>query len=338
MAGRDSRTLTFVALALTIVSSAAVFAGVRAALRGYDPYELVVFRFILASLLLLALARPLHVGLPRRRDLPALLALGFCGIGVYQITMAIGEQHVTASVTSMVVASQTVITAGLATMFLGERLARLGWVGVLIGFAGVALISLSAGGGLHLDLEVLWPLGTAVSSSIYFVGQKPLFGRYTAFEVATWCIWTGTLFVLPFAWRLPAQVAAAPWSATAAVVFLAIVPGVVSYLSWIYALSRAPAASVVQALCLIPPVAVLIAFLWLGERPTAFELVGGLVTVTGVAIVGLKGAPPRAAPAPAVAATPAAAAGPGAALARPAVPDPGAALRRAGGGPGERLR
>lgn len=297
MAGRDRRTLTFAALAVTIVSSAAVFAGVRAALRGYGPYELVVFRFILASLLLLALARPLHVGLPRRRDLPALLVLGFFGIAVYQITMAIGEQHVTASVTSMVVASQTVITAGLATVFLGERLARPGWLGVLLGFAGVALISLSAGGGLHLDVEVLWPLATAAASSIYFVGQKPLFGRYTASEMATWCIWTGTLFVLPFAWRLPAQVRAAPWSATAAVVFLAVVPGVVSYLSWIYALSRAPAARVVQALCLIPPVAVLIAFLWLGERPTAFELLGGLVTVAGVALVGLKGAPLEASPA-----------------------------------------
>ncbi len=323
MPPRDSRSLTFAALAVTIVSSAAVFAGVRAALRGYGPYELVALRFILASLLLLALARPLHVGLPPLRELPALLALGFCGVGLYQITMAIGEQHVTASITSMVVASQTVITAGLATVFLGERLAHLGWLGVIVGFAGVALISLSAGGGLHFDLSILWPLATAVSSSVYFVGQKPFFARHSAFEMATWCIWTGTLFVLPFAWRLPARVAAAPRSATAAVVFLAIVPGVVSYLSWIYALSRAPAARVVQALCLIPPVAVAIAFLWLGERPTAFELFGGLVTVTGVALVGLRGAPR---PTPA-------AAGPGS----PGASVPAGVPQPAGGDPGERL-
>ena len=149
---------------MTIVFSASVFAGIRAGLRGYGPFQLVALRFILASLLLLALARPLGVGLPQRRDLPAIFALSFCGIGVYQVALAIGEQHVAAGVTSMIVASQTIIAAGLATVFLGERLSRLG-LGrcAVVGFAGVALISLSQGGGLHVELQVLWPLLAALA-------------------------------------------------------------------------------------------------------------------------------------------------------------------------------
>ncbi len=282
---------TFVALAVTIVSSASVFAGVRAGLRGYGPFQLVAFRFILASLLLLALARPLGVGRPRLRDLPALLALGFCGIGVYQVALAIGEQHVSASVSSMIVASQTIMAIGLATVFLGERLTGLGWLGALVGFVGVAIISVGHGGGLHFDVQVLWPLLAALGSSVYFVFQKPLLRRYTAFEMTTWCIWAGTIFVLPWAWQLPSQIARADWAATASVFYLAAIPGVVSYLAWIYALARAPASLVVNALCLIPPVAVVIAFAWLGERPTALELLGGLVTVVGVALVGLRGSP-----------------------------------------------
>ena len=274
---------------VTIAFSASVFAGIRAGLRSYGPFQLVAFRFILASLLLLALARPLGVGRPRRRDLPALLALGFCGIGAYQVALAIGEQHVSAGVTSMVVASQTIMVAGLATVFLGERLPRLGWLGALLGVTGVAVISLSGSGGLNVDLQVLWPLLAALGSSVYFVFQKPLLRRYTALEMTTWCIWAGTVFVLPFAWRLPAQIAAAQWSATASVVYLAVFPGVVAYLAWTYALARAPASIVVNALCLVPPLAVVIAFFWLGERPTWLELCGGLVTVAGVALVGWKG-------------------------------------------------
>ena len=76
-------------------------------------------------------------------------------------------------------------------------------------------------------------------------------------------------------------------------VFLAVGPGVVAYLTWTYALARAPATLAVNALCLIPPLAVVIAYLWLGERPTWVELLGGLVTVAGVALVGLRGAPAR---------------------------------------------
>jgi drug/metabolite transporter (DMT)-like permease len=38
-------------------------------------------------------------------------------------------------------------------------------------------------------------------------------------------------------------------------------------------------------LYLVPPVAVLIAWAWLGERPTAQEVAGGLIVIVGVAVV-----------------------------------------------------
>ena len=284
----DRRT-TIVAVVVTVTLWSSAFAGIREGLRSYGPVQLVAFRFILASLLLLALARPLGVGLPRWRDLPALFALGFCGMTVYPLALAIGEQHVSAGVASMVVASQTIIVAALATIFLGEHLTGWGWLGSLIGFGGIAVISLGQRSGLHVDLQVLWPLFAALATSVYFVFQKPLLRRYNALEVATWCIWCGTIFVLPFAWALPGQIAGATWQATASVVYLAVFPTAIAYVTWSYALSCAPASFIVNVLYLIPPLAVVIAYVWLGERPSPLSLLGGAVTLAGIALIGFRG-------------------------------------------------
>ena len=53
-------------------------------------------------------------------------------------------------------------------------------------FAGIAVISLGQSSGVHVDLEVLWPLLAALGTSAYFVFQKPLLRRYSALEMTTW--------------------------------------------------------------------------------------------------------------------------------------------------------
>ena len=280
---------TTVAVAVTVVLWASAFAGIRAGLRSYGPFELVAFRFIVAALILLALARPLRIGLPARRDLPCLLGIGFSGMVLYPLLLTVGEQHVTAGVSSLVMASQTIIVAILATIFLGERLRVWGWLGSLIGFSGIVVISLGKKGGLEVDLGVLWPLAAALATSVYFVFQKPLLTRYSGLQVATWSIWCGALFMLPFVWSLAGQVAVANWQATASTLYLAVFPTAIAYVTWSYALASAPASYIINALYLIPPLAVVIAYLWLGERPSPLSLIGGAVTLAGVVLIGSKG-------------------------------------------------
>ena len=54
---------------------------------------------------------------------------------------------------------------------------------------------------------------------------------------------------------------------------------------WGIAVRALPVAVSTSLLYLVPGVAVLIAFLWLGERPTRGEAVGGLVILAGVALL-----------------------------------------------------
>jgi len=52
-----------------------------------------------------------------------------------------------------------------------------------------------------------------------------------------------------------------------------------------YATVRMPASRVMTTMYLVPPVTMLVAFFYLRELPTTLSLLGGVLAITGVAIV-----------------------------------------------------
>ena len=54
------------------------------------------------------------------------------------------------------------------------------------------------------------------------------------------------------------------------------------------AFSRMPAARAASFLYIIPVMAYVIAWLWLGEIPTLLSVVGGVVTLAGVLLVNVR--------------------------------------------------
>lgn len=282
-------TRAVLALGTTMLLWSSAYAGIRAGLRAYTPGQLAVLRFLIASLTVAVYARFAHFRRPAMRDLPGLIVIGIVGISFYNVALNYGETRVTAGAASLLIASTPIWTALLATLFLRERLTVLGWVGVLLSFAGVALIASAEGEGIRLSPQALIILAAAVSSGIYMVVQKQYLSRYSALEFTAYAIWFGTLFMLPFAGGLTHAIASAPMRSTLAVVYLGIFPGALAYVAWAYVMSHGPAGRTATYLYTNPVLAIFIAWIWLGEVPRLQSLLGGAVALAGVVTVHLWG-------------------------------------------------
>jgi drug/metabolite transporter (DMT)-like permease len=283
----DSRII--IAIGITILLWASSFAAVRASLQAFTPGHIALFRFLIASVLLAVFTLITRIKLPKLKDIPVIFLLGFLGIAAFHTAQNYGQVTVTAGSAAMIVSSVPIFTAMLATIFLGEKLKLWGWLGIFISFLGVFLIALGEREGVKFDPGVFILLLAAIAAATYFVLQKPYLIRYSALQLVTYMIWAGTLFLLVFTPGLIEEVTSAPIEATVATIYLGIFPSAVAYVTWSYALSRAPASIVVSFLYLQPVFAVIIAFIWLNEIPVLISIIGGVVTILGVFVVNKYG-------------------------------------------------
>src|SRR5882724_2988871 len=107
----------YLAVAITIISWASAFAGIRAGLQSYAPEQVALLRYLTASAVLLVIAVYNRTPLPRRKDLIAIVVLGALGITIYNITLNKGEHDTPAAVASLIIASAPIFVALFAKAF-----------------------------------------------------------------------------------------------------------------------------------------------------------------------------------------------------------------------------
>jgi drug/metabolite transporter (DMT)-like permease len=278
------RLLALGAALVTVSLWASAFVGIRSASRQFSPEALALGRLSIASVALGLLVLVRREPLPARRDLPAIAFTGIFWFGLYNIALNEAERRVDAGTAAMLINIGPILIALLAGFVLREGFPRFLLAGCAVAFAGTIFIGAATSHGFAPSWGALLCVAAALFYAGGVVAQKPLLTRVSALQV-TWlaCVF-GALTCLPFAGTLVNQLPDTRATAIGWMVYLAIVPMAIGFLTWGYALARTTAGRMGSTTYLVPPIAILLGWLLLGETPPGLAFAGGALCLAGVFI------------------------------------------------------
>jgi drug/metabolite transporter (DMT)-like permease len=282
----DGRALIYIAIALLTWSSA--YAAIAYALASFTPGQVALARLAIGSLCFAVLIVVRRSPLPQRRDWLRLAVLGVIGLTTYHLCLNYAETRIASGTAAILIALVPAATTTLSAVWIGERISGRRMLGLAVALFGVVMVVLASGKQVAFQPMAALVLVSVIASAIFFVGQKPLFARNDMIGVTAFGFFAGTLGAVPFGFGLPHALIAAPWPHIAALIWLGIAPTFIGYLTWNAALRRASASQVSSFIYFSPPIAVLIGWVWLGEQPGWLTLIGGAITVGGVALANAR--------------------------------------------------
>ena len=282
---------------VTVVLWASAFVGIRAVADDLDPGPFAFGRLLVASAalgLLVLIRRP---AMPKtQREWLLIGASGVVWFGLYFLVLNAGEGLVDAGTAAMLVNVGPILIAILAGVFLEEGFPPRLLIGSIIAFAGTIVIAAATGiGGVGqaAPLGVLLCLAAAVLYASGVTIQKPAVRTVPALTVTAIACWVGTLVTLPFSIGLARAAAdgALNGETIAWIVYLGVFPTAVGFVTWAFALNRTSAGRLGSTTYLVSPIAIVMAWLLLGEVPPVLAILGGALAILGVVVARGSGRP-----------------------------------------------
>ncbi|HSB18938.1 MAG TPA: DMT family transporter [Anaeromyxobacteraceae bacterium] len=278
---------------LAVVFWGVSFVATKAVVREISPATLIFSRAGLGTLLLLSLlALRRQPVWPPRDALGPLAAMGFVGVAFHQLLQAHALTLTSAVSTGWLIGLIPLWSAILSALILREHMGAAKIAGLLVGFAGAALVvtrGQSLAGLLRLpatrgDLLIL---ASTVNWAFYSVLGHGTIRRLGPTRATAGAMLLGWLMLLPVflataGWSDYARLSGPGWLA---LLFLGLACSGLGYLFWYGALERIEASRVAALLYAEPLVTLAAAVILLGEPVGLTTVAGGVLVLGGVLLV-----------------------------------------------------
>ncbi len=272
---------------VAIWASAFTVAGV--VVREWPPLWALAIRFGLTAPLLLGIALAFRIRWPAPADALRVGLLGLFGMGGYLALAWLAMARIPTGLVALICATTPLLVAAGESLLLRRPLPPLAWLGLVIGWAGVALLGgLRALDGLDSaeGTGFLLAIGAAAAQAAGLLIYAPAKGRVDLWAASLGQTAVSALLCLVLALALEgAMPRSAAWFTLAGLLWSMLVVGIGGYALYFVMLKRVPTSTASALQLLAPPLAAVFGWALLGERLFLSDILGGLLTLGGLALL-----------------------------------------------------
>jgi drug/metabolite transporter (DMT)-like permease len=255
---------------------------------GFQPLAYGAIRYAAAALLAVAvtllLEHSLRVG---RRNTLLLIALAAGFLLVNQISFVYALKLSSATTVALVIGTTPIFTAIVASIVGEEQLSPQFWAATAIGFGGVGLVALGAGGDLSSDLGgVLLAVALSASWGCYSVLIAPLMRRYSPYRISAVVL---CVMCVPFLAISSGQLRSQDYASLSPLIWVCLAYAIVgplflTNLLWFTAVHRVGPSRATLFANVQPFVSAVLAFVILSEHLHWLEVLGGFAILAGIVL------------------------------------------------------
>jgi drug/metabolite transporter (DMT)-like permease len=259
-------------------------------------------RFALVAPILLALVAWRRAAVPRGGDAWRLMAMGAFGTAGYLAGAWQASTVLPSGLVALLSSTAPLFVAAGEVLVLRQRIPALAWFGLGLGWLGVAVLGAGRGlggtgtphealvGGDPVMAPALWGVGLALAGALSQAGGILAFAParrridpWTA-NAAQTTVAAATLLVLA-AVAEPALPGAPSLMLVLSLAYGVVVVGIGGYALYFVMLERLPPATAAALQLLAPPLAAVFGWALLGEHLARTDLLGGMITLGGLALL-----------------------------------------------------
>ena len=259
------------------------FTSARIAVAYASPLAMLSLRFLISGLIAVIIARALGQTARLTRDQwVAVVLFGICQNAIYLGANFMAMQWIEASLAAIIASLLPLFVAAASWIFLGERLSKVGVIGLIAGTVGVFIImGARLSGGADLFGVVLCFIGVAALTIATLLVRKISTSGNVLMIVGLQML-VGSAVLLPSSLLLETFHVEWTWQLLLAFAYTTLIPGLAATLIWFLLVGRVGATRSASFHFLNPFLGVAIAALVISEALTLRDFLGVIIIMMGV--------------------------------------------------------